>query len=608
MLIQSDAFNLPYKSKTFHACVTSPPYYGLRKYSGEQGERPLGLEDTAEEHIERMVVIFREVYRVLRDDGVLWMNYGDAFEDGNLMMLPHRLAIALQADGWIVRNDLVWFKRNPMPESVAGWRWERTRTKKERSQHAKEHNIKGGTEAMLRDASIHQGIGPHWVPDWEYGDDYVLRKSSWRHTRQHEYVFMLVKKMGYQCNQEVVREAASYPNDDRGARADARRGTDMNSMSGKTGTGRNPRSVLKATEPRCYELPDGTICIVSEDCPIHGHQQSSRKLRKGEHDEQQGSFVSHTDSTDNYLAEGQPSEQLSNSDHNSQQPRRSKKDCQNPGNEQTHILGSIDENKTEVSHSVACDEDAQILLDNENTQALATYPSEDENSCSDGHAAKDHNNADRKRNASLSEPDTPFDSEVLSHTGHNEFVCSCEWIIPQAQCAPSVLDVPTAPYSGAHYATFPPNLIAPLIRASVPRRCCPECGMAWAPVVERGSLEAYNERGKFGYSADKMDENQYDQGSNRARDGHMPGRHFPNTVTDYRPTCECGVMEHEPGIILDIFGGSGTTGMVAKQLMRRWVVMDISRPYLDEQAKVRTGTGTPANALDGLPMFGGDDE
>ena len=107
MLIQSDAFNLPYKSKTFHACVTSPPYYGLRKYSGEQGERPLGLEDTAEEHIERMVVIFREVYRVLRNDGVCWINYGDAFEDGNLMMLPHRLAIALQDDGWIVRNDLV---------------------------------------------------------------------------------------------------------------------------------------------------------------------------------------------------------------------------------------------------------------------------------------------------------------------------------------------------------------------------------------------------------------------------------------------------------------------------------------------------------------------
>ena len=86
-------------------------------------------------------------------------------------------------------------------------------------------------------------------------------------------------------------------------------------------------------------------------------------------------------------------------------------------------------------------------------------------------------------------------------------------------------------------------------------------------------------------------------------------RGFPsNTILYYRPTCECGVTEHKPGIVLDIFGGSGTTGMVAKDLLRRWIVMDISRPYLDEQAKVRTGTGTPANALDGLPMFGGEDE
>ena len=77
----------------------------------------------------------------------------------------------------------------------------------------------------------------------------------------------------------------------------------------------------------------------------------------------------------------------------------------------------------------------------------------------------------------------------------------------------------------------------------------------------------------------------------------------PAKIAGYRPTCECGVTQHEPGIVLDIFGGSGTTGMVAKDLLRRWVVMDISRPYLDEQAKVRTGSGTPANALDGLPMF-----
>ena len=82
----------------------------------------------------------------------------------------------------------------------------------------------------------------------------------------------------------------------------------------------------------------------------------------------------------------------------------------------------------------------------------------------------------------------------------------------------------------------------------------------------------------------------------------------PRQVVDYRPTCDCGREDHVPGIVLDPFGGTGTTGMVAKQLMRRWVVMDISRPYLDEQAKIRTKTGAPSKGVEGLPMFDGIEE
>ena len=122
--------------------------------------------------------------------------------------------------------------------------------------------------------------------------------------------------------------------------------------------------------------------------------------------------------------------------------------------------------------------------------------------------------------------------------------------------------------------------------------------MAWAPVVERQNIGKTEVGGKGAENLARGDRN----------DGNTSMGRIHANVTDYRPTCECGVTQHEPGIVLDIFGGSGTTGMVAKQLMRRWVVMDISRPYLDEQAKVRTGSGTPANALDGLPMFGGEDD
>lgn len=130
-------------------CVTSPPYWGLRDY-GITGQ--LGLESTPQEYVERMVAVFREVRRVLQDDGTLWLNLGDSYAAGgrgggmagergekqrsnagallgpkepppglkpkDLVGIPWRVAFALQADGWWLRSDIIWAKPNPMPESV----------------------------------------------------------------------------------------------------------------------------------------------------------------------------------------------------------------------------------------------------------------------------------------------------------------------------------------------------------------------------------------------------------------------------------------------------------------------------------------------------------
>ena len=131
-----------------HMCVTSPPYWGLRDY-GADGQ--IGLEETPEAWVSKMVEVFREVRRVLRDDGTLWLNLGDAYAQGeirnrngegdiprpcrehvaqtgrkpehglkpkDLLGLPWRVAFALQADGWYLRSDIIWAKPNPMPESV----------------------------------------------------------------------------------------------------------------------------------------------------------------------------------------------------------------------------------------------------------------------------------------------------------------------------------------------------------------------------------------------------------------------------------------------------------------------------------------------------------
>ena len=133
-------------------CVTSPPYWGLRDYGADS---QLGLEATPEEYVANMVAVFREVRRVLRDDGTLWLNLGDSYAsighkksnsgygtsglsggiaqkhfplshenngDGlknkDLVGIPWRVAFALQADGWWLRQDIIWHKPNPMPESV----------------------------------------------------------------------------------------------------------------------------------------------------------------------------------------------------------------------------------------------------------------------------------------------------------------------------------------------------------------------------------------------------------------------------------------------------------------------------------------------------------
>jgi DNA modification methylase len=96
-------------------CVTSPPYWGLRDY-GADGQ--LGLEVNPDLYILNMRRVFREVHRVLSDDGTLWLNLGDTIKDKQLLGIPWRVALALQSDGWYLRSDIIWAKPNPMPESV----------------------------------------------------------------------------------------------------------------------------------------------------------------------------------------------------------------------------------------------------------------------------------------------------------------------------------------------------------------------------------------------------------------------------------------------------------------------------------------------------------
>jgi DNA modification methylase len=96
-------------------CVTSPPYANLRNYGHPD---QIGAEATADEYIAELVNVFRQVRRVLRDDGTLWLNLGDGMANKQLRMIPARVALALQADGWWLRSDIIWHKPSCMPEPV----------------------------------------------------------------------------------------------------------------------------------------------------------------------------------------------------------------------------------------------------------------------------------------------------------------------------------------------------------------------------------------------------------------------------------------------------------------------------------------------------------
>lgn len=245
-------------------CVTSPPYWGLRDY-GEAGQ--IGLEATPDEYVARMVEVFREVRRVLRDDGTLWLNLGDSYNtapagntkpsgfsqipsywtggavkyergvtNGNglkpkdLIGIPWRVAFALQADGWYLRSDIIWAKPNPMPESVTD-----------------------------------------------------------RPTKSHEYVFLLTKSQRYFYDAEAIKEMAN--NSGQRVRFGAKNGGRAKSM-GRTPSGnekpgafafnnqmRNARSVWQITTKPYAEAHFATFPIeLPERCIKAGSHERDTVL------------------------------------------------------------------------------------------------------------------------------------------------------------------------------------------------------------------------------------------------------------------------------------------------------------------------------------------
>jgi DNA modification methylase len=226
--------------RSVHTCVTSPPYWGLRDY-GHNAQ--IGLEDSLDAYIEKLLEVFRRVHRVLRDDGTLWLNLGDAYASGggagkhgytdgranrserrrsltppgckpkDMLGIPWRVAFALQADGWTLRSDIIWAKPNPMPESVTD-----------------------------------------------------------RPTKSHEHIFLLTKGPKYFYDADAIRETSTERasgNKTRRTLEDVGRARDDNLASSvpyePDGTGRNARDVWwMSTQP----YPEAHFATYPMDLPV----------------------------------------------------------------------------------------------------------------------------------------------------------------------------------------------------------------------------------------------------------------------------------------------------------------------------------------------------
>jgi len=223
-LVNANAFRIPLADNTVQCVVTSPPYWGLRDYGYSD---QIGLEPTPAAYVANIVAVMRECWRVLKDDGTLWLNLGDSYTSGgrdsrdpgqsklhpaqqkgmrradtpdglkpkDLVGIPWRVAFALQEDGWYLRSDIIWAKPNPMPESVTD-----------------------------------------------------------RPTKAHEYVFLMTKRSKYYYDNEAIKETGSIESVKRLERGVSDNHKNVNGAPGQTPHSMNqPRkNIHSITEAEAY--------------------------------------------------------------------------------------------------------------------------------------------------------------------------------------------------------------------------------------------------------------------------------------------------------------------------------------------------------------------
>ena len=463
------------KTNTVNTCITSPPYWGLRDYNGE--EKQLGMEDTPEEFVENLVNVFKEVKRVLRDDGTVWLNLGDSYagnssrasnngragygteregvfnksgqglKNKDLVGIPWRVAFALQTDGWYLRQDIIWHKPNPMPESVTD-----------------------------------------------------------RCTKAHEYIFLLSKSSKYYYDNEAIKEDLADSSVVR---------LSQQSLFEQEGSDRVP---LKT---------NGKMkAVYSKSHGKYATKENEAAHRQGIHANRGENLV----------------------------------EVRNNLPKQKDLVSFL--KKTTNAKKLA--ENTDIPLSKiehwfRNDKSGFSYPTKE-----DWFKVREFIDDWSK---DFNEIDTGLSSYELK---------TDEVLVSGKRNKRSVWTVTTKPFKGAHFATFPMDLIAPCVLAGCPEKICLDCGEPYVREVESVSVK----RNELPKDDSRYRPKLYD-GNYKDINGKGDAGYNQSKDLGFKKQCDCENNETKGGTVLDPFGGSSTTGIFASANNRNSIMCELNAEYIE---------------------------